>query len=467
MVKEKNFYRILIAEDNPGDFFIIQDLLQESFANLSIVRADTYRQISGYLSAATENFDVILLDLSLTDRSGQDLITAMLRIDAFCPIIILTGYTDTKFSIQSISQGISDYLIKEELNAPVLHKSILYSIQRMKAISELKDSEKRYNDLFHNSPQPMWVFDTDTLLFIQVNKAATDLYGYSAEDFLDMQITDIQFKEDDELMGNDGKILHLKKTGDIMEMEIYCTPIVLNGRKFISVIAIDVTDKNSHQQALVKAIIKTQEDERYEIGSELHDNVCQILAACLLNLAGLKEIIPPEKHPVYVMCAEHINLALEEIRNLSHRLAPAFYAGSTLEDAFSKLLNTYKLDGEMDVRVNFNEGVKNQPIGMELQLNLFRILQEQLRNILKYAKATLIEVDLLIYHNQLIMKIMDNGVGFDMETVKKGIGMANMKRRAELFSGNFEFYSVPGSGSEIIVDIPFPEAVNSAGLVEM
>ena len=96
--------------------------------------------------------------------------------------------------------------------------------------------------------------------------------------------------------------------------------------------------------------------------------------------------------------------------------------------------------------LHFDDAVKKYPISLEIQLNLYRILQEQLRNILKYANATLIEVDVLIHNNNLKMRISDNGIGFNVDTVKGGIGLANMKRRAELFSGKFEIDSSPGNG---------------------
>ena len=69
-------------------------------------------------------FDVILLDLSLPDKNGNDLITSMLNIASSCPIIILTGYADIDFSIRSIGQGVLNYLIKDELNSSLLYKAL-------------------------------------------------------------------------------------------------------------------------------------------------------------------------------------------------------------------------------------------------------------------------------------------------------------------------------------------------------
>jgi len=69
------------------------------------------------------------------------------------------------------------------LNSHVLYKSITYAIERRKVISELEESKRRYSNLFHLSPQPMWLYDTETYEFLQVNVAAIEHYGYSEDEF--------------------------------------------------------------------------------------------------------------------------------------------------------------------------------------------------------------------------------------------------------------------------------------------
>ena len=102
----------------------------------------------------------------------------------------------------------------------------------------------------------------------------------------------------------------------------------------------------------------------------------------------------------------------------------------------------------------FDEAVEKAKISRDLQLNLYRILQEQLRNIIKYAECETIEVDLIIKSGKLKMRISDDGVGFDVNKVKGGIGLSNMKRRVELFYGKFNIFSSPGAGCELVIDIP-------------
>ncbi|MEO7766520.1 MAG: PAS domain S-box protein [Ferruginibacter sp.] len=474
MIKDSKPYRILVIEDNPGDFVLVEDFLTDKIISPLIVQAQNFEKAFSILSASHHSFDVILLDLSLPDKSGQELVTEMLEIAASCPIIILTGYTDIDFSIRSISQGILDYLLKDELNATTLYKSILYAIERKKIISELKASEKRYHDLFRLSPQPMWVFNLETFRFMQVNKAAIQHYGYTEEEFLNMTIMDIRPSEEIEKTKRaiarqkenpdgvyQGAFRHLKRAGEIIDVEIYSSPLIINEEICKSVIAIDVTEKNLFELKLTKAIIKSQEDERYEIGGELHDNVCQILATSLLSLGMIKESLGPAALTWFNQCEGYITLASDEIRNLSHRLAPTFFTEISLEEAFGLLLKSFNIGDKYKISIHFDPWIKEYTISLELQLNLYRVLQEQLRNILKYANASEIKVDLTLVNNKLTMRVADDGVGFNQNLVKCGIGLANMKRRATLFFGKLNVESAPGKGCKITVTIPFLQAVQA------
>jgi len=102
----------------------------------------------------------------------------------------------------------------------------------------------------------------------------------------------------------------------------------------------------------------------------------------------------------------------------------------------------------------YDKEIEKINLSRDLQLNLYRIVQEQLRNIIKYADCKKIEVDLIIKNGEIKMRIMDDGIGFDVNAVKGGIGLSNIRRRAELFSGRFDIFSSPGNGCELEIDIP-------------
>ncbi len=272
MKKDKKEYNILIIEDNPGDLLIVDDFLHEVIVNPTIRHAKNFRLASETLCTTEERYDIILLDLTLPDKSGQQLIDAIQKVAGAAPIIILTGYSDIDFSIQSISKDVADYLIKEELTAITLYKSIIYALERKKAVHQLLESEKRYSDLFHLSPQPMWVFDLESLKFLSVNGAAIRNYGYSEDEFLSMTIKDIRPPEDIPQLEaaiassieynvpfTKGVFRHKTKSGDIIHVEVLSNIISFKGKKAELILANDITERVNY--------IKTIEEHN----KRLHD----------------------------------------------------------------------------------------------------------------------------------------------------------------------------------------------------
>ncbi len=468
MVKDKKAYHIMVIEDNPGDFMLVEEFITEYIYQPIIRHAKNFKEALDELTKERNHFDVVLMDLTLPDKGGEELVTEIARFLPQCPVLILTGYADIEFSIQSIARGISDYLLKDDLNAAMLYKSIIYAIERKKNSTLIEDSERRYSDLFNLSPQPMWLYDSETLQFIQVNKAAVEHYGYTEEEFLSMTIMDIRPQDQilktkevlNRIIGNDestmfsGSFKHKKKNGEIISVEVYSNRIEIGARPCRSVIAVDVSERNEYEHRITKAIIKTQEEERYEIGGELHDNVCQILATSMISLGMMKKYIEPTAEQWFNNTKEYINMASDEIRNLSHRLAPAFFEDSNFEVAIDVLLNSFNAAKQYEIEVEFDNKINESDLSLDLQLNLYRIVQEQLRNIMKYAKASKITLIFSMVDGMLNLKLTDDGVGFVTDKSKSGIGMANMKRRAELFSGSFFIKSSPGNGCVMTVVVP-------------
>jgi PAS domain S-box-containing protein len=272
MNKDKKQYEILVVEDNPGDYTLIEDHLFEQILAPKIHHAKSYKEVKSLLLQDQKNYDIILLDLSLPDKSGEVLISEIVSSFPKCPIIVLTGYADIYFGIHSLSYGISDYLLKDELTPSSLYKSIIYNIERKKSLTDLEESEKRYSMLFHLSPQPMWVFDIDTLRFLDINAAAIRNYGYSEEEFLSMTIKEIRpvedltklqealeisSRQDDKFF--QGIYRHKKKNSDVIHVDIQSNAIFFKGRKAIVVLANDITERLNYIEAIERQNKKLQE----------------------------------------------------------------------------------------------------------------------------------------------------------------------------------------------------------------
>jgi signal transduction histidine kinase len=139
---DKGYFSILVVEDNPGDFALVEDFLLEQMDTPRIGRARSFKEARAAL-LETNDFGVILLDLSLPDKTGSDLINEIVGISSNASVIVLTGYADFDFGVQSIACGASDYVLKDELTSLTLYKTILYSLERRKIVASLEESEKR------------------------------------------------------------------------------------------------------------------------------------------------------------------------------------------------------------------------------------------------------------------------------------------------------------------------------------
>ena len=211
-IKDIKEIEILIVEDNEGDFTLIQDYIQERFLIPKITWVKNFKEAQFVLVDVEFKIDIVLLDLTLLDKCGKDLINELIPLCQAIPLVILTGYSDMEFSITSLSLGVSDYLIKVELDAASLYTSILYNIERKKSQIHLETSEKRYHDLFHLSPIPMWVFDNKTLQFMDVNIAAEMHYGYTREELFELTYVNLTHPADIE---DDLACLRLLANGSI------------------------------------------------------------------------------------------------------------------------------------------------------------------------------------------------------------------------------------------------------------
>jgi YesN/AraC family two-component response regulator len=138
-MNNKNDYGILVIEDNQGDFALIKEFLLEQAPSAKIAHAKNFQESKELLINKSIHFDAVLLDLSLPDKTGLHLIQEIIEISANIPVIVLTGYSDFDFGVKSLTLGISDYILKEELTSISLYKSIVYSLERKKTILALKN----------------------------------------------------------------------------------------------------------------------------------------------------------------------------------------------------------------------------------------------------------------------------------------------------------------------------------------
>ena len=145
--------------------------------------------------------------------------------------------------------------------------------------------------------------------------------------------------------------------------------------------------------------------------------------------------------------------AIDEIRKLSKRLSVSFVNTTALEDAIKELIETVAASNQLTITFHnesFTSPHKNEPI----KLAVYRILQEHLTNVVKHAEARHVEVTLRQSEYKLTLIVVDEGKGFDTTKKSEGIGLRNMRSRAESLMGIFTIDSEPGKGSTLFVQLP-------------
>ncbi len=135
---EKNGLSIIVIEDNLGDYVLIEDFLMEKFKAITIKQYYSYESVCENLKEKEFKCDLILLDLHLPDKSGLALLQNMISQFSHIPIIILTGYADLPLAKKSLELGFYDFLIKDEINPGLLHKSIEFAISRSSYVRQIE-----------------------------------------------------------------------------------------------------------------------------------------------------------------------------------------------------------------------------------------------------------------------------------------------------------------------------------------
>jgi two-component system NtrC family sensor kinase len=252
--------RVLLVDDDEDDYVITRDLLAE------IAEMDFHLDWVGTYGTALEvisraEHDVYLVDFGLGERNGLELLRDALGRGCRAPIILLTGQGDHEVDIEAMKAGAADYLVKGQIAAQLLERSIRYAIERGQTLQALRNSENEYRRLFDSHPVPMWVYDAQTYRFLAVNDAAVRNYGYSSAEFLRMTIRDIRPAEDvgglvEEILaglakgGIIGTRRHLRKDGSTFDAEITSHEISFGGREARLVMANDITERQRMEAAL-------------------------------------------------------------------------------------------------------------------------------------------------------------------------------------------------------------------------
>jgi len=476
-------YRLLVVEDNPGDYVLLAEYLRLSQLPVEIIlHAENMASVPAFIEG--NNFDIALLDLTLPDSSGVESVITLSRLLPKTPVIVLSGLSTIEIAVESISLGAQDYLIKGEFDEKLLTKSIQYGIERKKTTEKLRESNERYEFVNKATNDTIWEWDYNSNSGLW-GEGMLKNFGYFKEHLYKDNNWANRYLHPDDIERVQKRVEETLKnrienweeefrfrSADGTYREIYDRGFILyneNGSPYKMYGAMaDITRRRKlerelsnqelqQQKLITEASIDAQEKEKNLLGNELHDNINQILATVKMYLSVvMKGEEGEDKHNLIGECYKYLDEAIEEIRKLSKMLVSPSLGDIGLKEAIEELAEGINITKVLRVQLIY-ENTANLSLGKKMELMLYRIIQEQLNNIQKHAKAVLATISIKIEGGIVLLSITDNGVGFDTALKAKGIGLKNMKNRVVFYSGDLKIISSPGNGSTLEVTIPLKD----------
>jgi PAS domain S-box-containing protein len=208
-------------------------------------------------------------------------------------------------------------------------------------------------------------------------------------------------------------------------------------------------------KALTQQLLTIQEAERKRIAQDLHDDIGQGMTALLLRLNAILNNASPEMGGNLLDAIRSAELLMGQVRQLARRLYPPPLETLSLPKALESLCSSFSQHAKLYVDLSSDENLP--PIPNLQGTILFRLAQEGLNNIVKYSKATSVWINLDYMEGEVGLSLEDNGQGFDLNGVEKGLGLRSLEERFRLLNGRFEVESTPGEGTRICGFLPLAD----------
>lgn len=478
-----NELKILYLEDSTYDAELAGRMLHRAGIPFTFKLVDTKEE---YTEALNEfRPDVILADHSLFQFNSSEALQLFKTTGLKIPFILVTGTVSEEFAVNILKEGADDYLLKSNLTR--LPSAITSSLEKYRFARERQQYLENIfaNEALMKAAEELakfgsWQYDRlhDSM---QWSQGIFRILGYSTGETQpghsvvhshihpeDQQSYDQSvMSQNKKKPGFSGELRIIDKAGNLKYVFFRVVSTFGSEGKVITQLGFmqDVTEKRllekelakqalAHQKLITEITIQAQERERNFLGRELHDNINQILTGAKIYLK-IASSTAEEKRRLECIdkSFENINQAVGEIRNLSKSLVAPTIGDMGVEIALQELAEEINLAKEIYVDV-LNESSEAWRMDEQKELMFYRIAQEQLNNIRKYAKASKAVIRLNADDKYHYFSITDDGIGFNPSERSKGIGLRNISNRVDFYSGEMKIISARGQGCSIEIKIP-------------
>jgi two-component system sensor histidine kinase UhpB len=468
--------QILMVDDNVSFIELYSQILQD--AGYDVLTTGKGRE--SLQIVRDQGPKVVVLDVVLPDISGIEVCRQIKADPALRDVFVMLISGETKSADQTadgLTLGADEYLLK-----PIAPKEFLARIHTMVRLMEttvaLRASEQHYRRLSEILPSAVFLMDTQFRV-TDLNQRAAVMLGYPEPGgLLNKNLFDLiqtsdhnRFRADitalkTGALGNT-EYIFLRGDGQAIPVEMSAAiSTAPNGESLgLVIVARDVTERKRVEEELrrlPRRITEAQEAERLRVARELHDGVNQVIASATMRLRRVQDILS-EQNPAAIeilsRCHKLLVQALEENRRIARNLRPYDLDELGLRAACLNLCKELRSRTGLVVKSQFTRFDRRLP--PEVDLSLFRIVQEAFNNVEKHARAKMVRLRISIHQDAVVLKIHDDGRGFDQASTKsakkgapRGIGLYSLHERAAALGGTCDVVSNPKQGTAITVRVP-------------
>ena len=486
---------ILVSDDEPPICELLKIILQGEGYNV-LIASNGQEALE---IAKKHPLDGAILDIKMPFLNGIEVLKEIKAIDPTIEVIIITGFADFESLGQAMHEyGAFDYLLKPFrgtdiipiLKSALLKREVLLQKKTGKKISqlekifqertrELRESQIKYKEIIENSNDMILVVQKGKIKY--ANRKTLELTGYPEKKILGLSFIGLIHPEDRPMV-QERRISPLdpdkcfttysfrvlRKTGESFLVEVNEVKTVWEGSPARLEFIRDISERihaEQHIRALGQQLMKTQEIERQKLSRELHDRLAQDLSTLKIGLDTLFSDFQDSGvfHEVKKKVSEFSKMlkgSIIAVRDLAYDLRPPSLGHLGIARTFSAYCEEFgeKTGLEIDF---YSAGVDELKLDSDIEINLYRLIQEALNNTKKHAEATQIKVRLVASFPNIILNIEDNGKGFNVSDrmvqayQKKRMGLRSMEERVSLLHGKMNIQSRLQQGTKIFIEVPF------------
>ncbi len=410
--------------------------------------------------------EVVIADQRMPNMTGVEFFESILEIYPNPIRILLTGYSDIKAVEDAINKG----QVYRYVNKPWDEFELKSTIENAYHVYQLREQNNKlinkYQKVFTESSDAIILFDTKGRI-IDFNKATINLF-----ETIQLQISLTYFSN---YITNKNELNFIAKTihtnGFINNYEC---KITLKGVKKICLISAnkicnsygeivsyqaiirDVTKRANTNRLLLKTTISAQDSERARISRDLHDSIGQSLVGIKFFIEDLKDKVDDDLIGQVNHISDTLKSTINQLRTICYEMLPPSLSNFGIQKALTVLCESFSTD---DVKITPLFDTQIILSDKELEISIYRIVQEFINNAIKYADCTEIQISFEVHKNQLKLSLKDNGKGFDIANCDKGLGINNIITRVKSFNGNIELKSSDNEGTIFKIVLPIMDEI--------